>query len=630
MQDFKVSNLTKTYGIKTLFENISFTIREKEHIGLIGKNGTGKSSLLSILAKLDVADSGIIECANDYTIGYLAQDTIIADDMSVFEAVYNGQSPLLKIVKNYEKALYDLSNNPHDERLQQVYQAYEAKMTSENAWDYDVKIKTILTKLGISDLFKKIGELSGGQKKRVGMAQVLIQAPDLLILDEPTNHLDYDSIVWLESYLKSYAGALLLVTHDRYFLEHVVTKIFELEHGKLNTYIGNYETYLEQKAIATAIQEKNADKLEKLYQSELVWFRKSARARTTKQKAREDRFGEIDCAVRNRVKTQEMSLEMDSARLGKRVFEMEHVALSIAGKSVLNDLTYIVQNRDRIGILGDNGVGKSTFLNVLGGIRKFDSGIFKVGETVKIAYYKQQNDDLPLDKRVVHFLQQVAEEVEVKDGVKVSVTELLEQFLFPRYMHGELIQSLSGGEKRRLYLLKLLLEKPNVLLLDEPTNDLDIATLQVLENYLETFNGAVIVVSHDRYFLDRTCHQLLYLTGNGECFSYLGLASEVLMTINQHKKESVQKNNSEFTNANLTQQSINKVAKKMTYHEKKEWETIEADIEQLEIAIEKVNQLMVDASSDFEQLQQLQQQLDELEEQLLYKMERWEYLSEIN
>lgn len=622
MKDFKVISLTKTYGVKTLFKNISFTIREGEHIGLIGKNGTGKSSLLSILAKKDVADSGEIECANHYTIGYLSQNPNLNEEDTVFDAVYNGQSPLLHIVKCYEKALQKLNEDSTNQSHQQAFQKWEAQMTNENAWDYDVKIKTILTKLGIHQLNQPIKSLSGGQKKRVGIAQVLIQNPDLLILDEPTNHLDYESILWLEEYLKVYTGALLLVTHDRYFLENVVSKIIELDNSDVKTYLGNYESYLEQKATYLSIQEKIADKQNKLYQSELAWIRRGAQARTTKQKARIERFETLEKVVKTKHDKTDMNLDMDSTRLGKRVFELEQVSLSIANQQVLHHFTYIIQNRDRIGILGNNGVGKSTVLNALSGEIPFVSGVFKIGQTVKIGYYKQESEDLPLNKRVVQYLQEVAEEVEVKDGVKVSVTELLEQFLFPRYMHGELISSLSGGERKRLYLLKILLEKPNVLLLDEPTNDLDIATLQVLENYLETFAGAVIVVSHDRYFLDRVCQKLLYLNGNGECMSYLGLASDILKNITTEK---------EVKSISKTVKVSNQTPiKKMSYHEKKEWENIEADIEQLEQEIKNVQQEMQENASNFSQLQQLQVILDDLESQLLFKMERWEYLSELS
>lgn len=622
MKDFKVISLTKTYGVKTLFKNISFTIREGEHIGLIGKNGTGKSSLLSILAKKDVADSGEIECANHYTIGYLSQNPNLNEEDTVFDAVYNGQSPLLHIVKCYEKALQKLNEDSTNQAYQQAFQKWEAQMTNENAWDYDVKIKTILTKLGIHQLNQQIKSLSGGQKKRVGIAQVLIQNPDLLILDEPTNHLDYESILWLEEYLKVYTGALLLVTHDRYFLENVVSKIIELDNSDVKTYLGNYESYLEQKATYLSIQEKIADKQNKLYQSELSWIRRGAQARTTKQKARIERFETLEKVVKTKHDKTDMNLDVDSTRLGKRVFELEQVSLSIANQQVLHHFTYIIQNRDRIGILGNNGVGKSTILNALSGEIPFVSGVFKIGQTVKIGYYKQESEDLPLNKRVVQYLQEVAEEVEVKDGVKVSVTELLEQFLFPRYMHGELISSLSGGERKRLYLLKILLEKPNVLLLDEPTNDLDIATLQVLENYLETFAGAVIVVSHDRYFLDRVCPKLLYLKGNGECMSYLGLASDILKNITTEK---------EVKSISKTVKVSNQTPiKKMSYHEKKEWENIEVDIEQLEQEIKNVQQEMQEKASDFSQLQHLQVILDDLESQLLFKMERWEYLSELS
>ncbi|NEW66257.1 ABC-F family ATP-binding cassette domain-containing protein [Carnobacteriaceae bacterium zg-84] len=622
MKDFKVIDLHKTYGIKTLLNGVSFHIREGEHIGLIGQNGTGKSSLMSILSREDVADSGEIECANDFRIGYLKQNPFLSEQDTVFEAVYNGDAPLLQVVKQYEQAVLALEQDPENPVYQKQYTHAEQQMTQTNAWQYDVQIKTILTKLGILDLTQKISTLSGGQRKRVGLAQVLIEEPDLLLLDEPTNHLDYESIEWLEQYLAQYKGALILVTHDRYFLERAVTKMFELINGKIEVYEGNYETYLEQKSQRQAIQERMHAKMEKLYTSELAWMRQGAQARTTKQQARIHRFKEIEEQVKNKVETQTMSLNVEGSRLGKRVFECEQVTLTVGEHTVVEDFTYIVQTHDRLGIVGENGVGKTSLLHAFAQNLPFTSGLFKVGETVKIAYYKQLSDDLPEDKRVVTYMQEVAEEVEVGQGQKMSVTELLETFLFPRHMHGALIGTLSGGEKRRLYLLQLLIQKPNVLLLDEPTNDLDIATLQVLEDYLDTFSGAVIVVSHDRYFLDRTTDKLIVLNGNGQYDTFIGSMTDYL---EKKKIENVHEKRERAIS--FVEQEQKTVKKRMTYQEKKDWETIEDDITHLEQEIAKIQEEMVQQASAFDILQSLQLELEEKEALLLDKMERWEYLS---
>lgn len=623
MKDFKVVDLHKTYGVKTLLDGVSFTIRQGDHVGLIGQNGTGKSSLLSILSGEDKADSGYIDTSNDFRVGYLKQEPVLHEEDSVFDAVYNGNAPLLQGVKNYEKIVTQLATDPENEVLQKAYEQAELWMNQKDAWQFDVLIKTILTKLGITDLTQKIKTLSGGQKKRVGLAQILIEEPDLLLLDEPTNHLDYDSIEWLETYLANYKGSLLLVTHDRYFLERVTGKMFELVHGKIEVYEGNYQTYLVQKQERADINARMATKLDRLYAAELAWMRKGAKARTTKQQARIDRFKTIEDQVKSRMKEDELTLSVEGSRLGKKVFIFEHAKLSIGNKQILNDFNYIVQTHDRIGIVGANGVGKSTLLHAIAQERSFDSGIYDVGETVKIAYYKQLSEDIPENKRLITYMQEVAEEVDVKDGTRLSVTDLLETFLFPRHMHGTLIGTLSGGEKRRLYLLKLLLHKPNVLLLDEPTNDLDITTLQVLEEYIEQFSGAVLVVSHDRYFLDKVASKLIVLDGQGGYDTFIGNMSDYL-------KASKDSGVKEVSKVSVQKPKETALIKKMTYHEKKEWDVIETDIAELETLVAQIQEDMVTCGSDFEKLQQLQEQLDQAEEQLLEKMERWEYLSELD
>ena len=529
MKELKVTELYKTFGDKTLFDRISFLIHEKDRIGLIGVNGTGKSSLLTILAGKDSGDGDVsaIEKASDYRIGYLAQEQTFTEELLVLDVVFQGNNPLMQTVRDYEKALLNLSHeNTAD--LQRQFSLAEESMNKQDAWTADSEAKAILNKLGIDTLNKRIGELSGGQIKRVALAQVLIDAPDLLLLDEPTNHLDYDAIQWLESYLKSYTGSLLMVTHDRYFLDRVTNRIFELSFGNLYEYHGNYEAYLVEKAERDRIAIEQEGKRKQLYKQELAWMRAGAKARTTKQQARINRFEDLKENL-NQVKTDgQLEMNIATTRLGKKVLEVKQASYAIEGKTILDQFDLLIQTRERLGITGKNGAGKSTLLNLLAGRLQVDSGVIEIGETVRLAYYTQQNETLDPNKRMIAYLQEAAEEVKQRDGSQISVAEILERFLFPRFMHGTLIGKLSGGEKRRLYLLKLLIQQPNVLLLDEPTNDLDIATLTVLEDYLQEFSGAVITVSHDRYFLDKVAEKLLIFEGDGKIVSYFGSIIEYL------------------------------------------------------------------------------------------------------
>lgn len=623
MKDFRVDHLKKTYGAKTLLADVSFLINEGEHVGLIGQNGTGKSSLLNILAGIDEAESGSITASNDFRIGYLAQTPELHPEDTVFEALYRTDNPLLTLVRDYELSVEQLQAHPDDERLMRQYEQLEQRMNQSDGWQYEVRIKTILQHVGITDIHQQIKTLSGGQQKRVGLAKVLMEEPDLLLLDEPTNHLDMQAIQWLEGYLASYKGSLLLVTHDRYFLERVVDHMFELVNGRIEAYEGNYQTYLEQKAQREEIAARMSQKQQRLYQQELQWMRQGAQARSTKQQARIHRFEALEQEVKNKPTKETLSINLDQTRIGKRVFQLNHVGLSIGHKTVVSDLEWIIQSQARIGIVGENGVGKSTFLNALAGLYPWTAGSMLVGETVRIAYYKQQDEDIPMDKQVVQYLREYAEEVRQKNGEVASVTELLETFLFPRYMHGALIQTLSGGERRRLYLLKLLITKPNVLLLDEPTNDLDIDTLTVLEDYIEEFNGAVIVVSHDRYFLDKTTEQLFVIKGNGDTQLYYGSMSDYLaLATEETKPEPV-------VEKKTVTQPEKKTVKKMTYHEKKEWETIEDTIATIEATIDTIQSDMAAQSHDFAALQELQTQLDEAQVQLASAYERWEYLADL-
>ena len=625
MKELKVTGLHKTYGEKTLFYDLNFMIHEKDRIGLIGINGTGKSSLLKIIAGIESGDGDLnpLDYAKDYRIAYLAQESDFDNNQTVLQAVFESDSIKVQVVREYEQALQQLAEDGNNNQAQKRFAKAEAAMNEQDAWQTDTNAKIILQKLGIHQLHEPIKNLSGGQQKRVGLAQVLIDEPDLLLLDEPTNHLDYDAITWLENYLKNYRGALLMVTHDRYFLDRVTNRIFELSNGELQEFSGNYEHYLAAKAERERVNAEVEQKKKQLYKQELAWMQAGAKARTTKQQARINRFEDLKESMGQTKNEEQVAIEMATKRLGKKVIEFKQANYAYDNKVILTNFDLLVQARERIGITGENGAGKSTLLNIISGKIPLQSGILTIGETVRMAYYTQQNDVMDPNQRMINYLQEVAEMVKKNDGTQVSVTEMLERFLFPRQTHGTPIGKLSGGEKRRLFLLKLLMGQPNVLLLDEPTNDLDIATLTVLEDYLDTFPGAVLTVSHDRYFLDKVAEKLLVFKGNGVINSYFGSITDYLA-----------ENTADISVATTTKkvaESLTKEAttkKKLTYMEQKEWQTIEEDITLLEEKIATLTEEMNHQGADFTKLQELQKQISESEKILEDKMQRWEYLSE--
>lgn len=621
MKELKVSELTKTYGEKTLFDQISFLIHERDRIGLIGVNGTGKTSLLGILSGKDSGDGDRQQVLypSDYRIGYLSQNTVFDNNQTVLEAVFQGESEQLKTVKRYEKALLNLEINGSDANAQKEYTLAEEAMNEKDAWLTDTNAKIILQKLGIHQLDKLVSELSGGQQKRVGLAQVLIDEPDLLLLDEPTNHLDYEAIQWLEGYLNQYRGALLMVTHDRYFLDRVTNRIFELSFGKLYEYQGNYEAYVFARAERERVESEQEQKRHQLYKQELSWMRAGVKARTTKQQARINRFEDLKENLHQVKINGEVEIDIATKRLGKKVLEIKDGVYHIENQSILNHFDLLIQARERLGITGENGAGKSTLLNILASRLPLEQGELIVGETVRLAYYTQQNEAMNDEQRMIAYLQEAAEEVKRSDGTQISVAEMLERFLFPRFMHGTKIGKLSGGEKRRLYLLKLLIGQPNVLLLDEPTNDLDIDTLTILEDYLQSFPGAVITVSHDRYFLDKVAEKLLIFKGQGQIEAYFGSINDYLT---EEPKEVVVKAKS------IEKQPEKKIKKKLSYMEKKEWETIESQIAEIEERISEIDTEMNENGSNTELLLDLQKELDNKTKELEEKYERWEYLSE--
>lgn len=623
LKELKVTDLKKTYGEKDLFDQISFLVHEKDRIGLIGTNGTGKTSLLNIIAGIDSSDGDrqTVFYPTDYRIGYLSQAAEFSDELTVLQAVFQGNSPLIQTVRAYEEALIELGENGEDPDVQKRYAKAEEQMNKEDAWTTDTNAKIILQKLGISELDKKISTLSGGQKKRVSLAQVLIDEPDLLLLDEPTNHLDYEAIEWLENYLKQYRGALLMVTHDRYFLDRVANRIFELSFGKLYEYKGNYEAYVLEKAERDRVEVEQEEKRKRLYKQELAWMRAGVQARGTKQQARINRFEDLKENLYQVNQEDDLELNLATQRLGKKVLEIKDGSYRINDQTLLEHLDLLIQSRERLGITGKNGAGKSTLLNILAGRIPLDSGTMSIGETVHLAYYTQENEEMAPDKRMIAYLQEAAEEAKTADGSQIGVAKLLERFLFPRFMHGTLIGKLSGGEKRRLFLLKLLIQQPNVLLLDEPTNDLDIATLTILEDYFRSFPGAVITVSHDRYFLDKVADKLLVFQGNGKQELYYGNMSSYLL-----KQKETQQPAEKAKPKIQSKEPAEK--KKLSYMEQKEWETIEDEIAELEEKISLLQEEMNHQGDNFTRLQELQNDVSETEAQLEEKMARWEYLSE--
>ena len=512
MSDFIVEKLTKSVGDKTVFKEISFIIHDLDRIGIIGVNGTGKTTLLDVVSERIGFDGDVspFTKANGYKIAYLTQEPEFDDSKTVLDTVLSSDLREMALIREYETLMADYSEE-NQARLEKVM----AEMDSLDAWSIESEVKTVLSKLGLSDLSQKVGDLSGGLRRRVQLAQVLLNDADLLLLDEPTNHLDIDTIAWLTNFLKSSKKTVLFITHDRYFLDNVATRIFELDQANLIEYQGNYQDYVRLKAEQDERDAAALHKKKQLYKQELAWMRTQPQARATKQQARINRFKDLKGEVHQTVNNDDLEINFETSRIGKKVVNFEHVDFAYEdGKQILSDFNLIMQNRDRIGIVGDNGVGKSTLLNLINGDLVPTAGVLDIGETVRIGYFSQQIKDMDESKRVINYLQEVADEVKTTVGT-TSITELLEQFLFPRSTHGTQIAKLSGGEKKRLYLLKILIEKPNVLLLDEPTNDLDIATLTVLENFLNGFGGPVVTVSHDRYFLDKVANKILAFEERG-------------------------------------------------------------------------------------------------------------------
>ena len=581
--------ISKSYSEKILLDNVSLGINEGDKIGLIGVNGTGKSTFLKILAGVDEAEAGTVITGNGVRIGYLPQNPDFDGDKTILEQAMAGVSPAEQEAKEFQ-------------------------------------VKNILTRLGLSDYEQKIAVLSGGQKKRVAMAAALAAETELLILDEPTNHIDSSMVDWLESYLAAYKGAIFMITHDRYFLERVANKIVELDHGKLYSYPANYSKYLELKSQREEMELASQRKRQSLLRKELEWIQRGARARGTKARFRVERYEELSNAPTIE-EDAKMEISASFSRMGRKTIEIENISKSYEDKVLIKDFSYLLRRDDRLGILGPNGCGKSTLLKMIAGKIQPDSGSIVLGETVKLGYFSQECEEMDLNQRPIDYIKDIAVEVETPNGT-LSASQLMETFLFDSTLQYTTIGRLSGGERRRLYLLGILMEAPNILILDEPTNDLDIQTLTILEDYLESYAGAVIVVSHDRYFLDKVVDHIFAYEGNGSIRQYNGGYTDYYTL---HKEEE-KKEKQEKTAVQSTRASRTTLPPKLkfTFKEQKEFETIDEDIAALEEKIEQADKDMKKASADFVRLQELMDEKAQLEEQLAEKMERWVYLNDLN
>lgn len=621
MNILNAENISKSYSEKILLKNISLSINEGDKIGVIGINGTGKSTLLKIIAGLEIPDEGKITKGSSINIEYLSQSPDFNPGATVLEQIFRGDTAVMKVIREYEKAL-EANDTEAIIRLTR-------DMDALDAWSIEVEAKTILTKLGIDDFNAKIGTLSGGQKKRIALAAALINPSDLLILDEPTNHLDNDIIDYLEGYLNKIKGALLMVTHDRYFLERVTNKIIELDRGNLYEYYGNYNEYLEKKLLREEMERASEEKRQNLLRRELAWIKRGAKARSTKQKARIQRFEELRDKEPDFIENK-IEISVGSSRLGKKVIEIYDIDKSYGEKQVIRDFSYILLRDDRVGIIGPNGIGKSTLLNIIAGKVEPDSGRVEIGDTVRIGVFSQETYHMDDDMRAIEYVKEAAEYITNAEGYKLTASQMMETFLFDSTLQWTPIGKLSGGEKRRLHLLRVLMEAPNVLLLDEPTNDLDIETLTILEDYLENFPGAVITVSHDRYFLDKVVDGIFYFEGDGCISQHTGNYSDLREKLDRATahKEADRDNKLKVADANKEKREKPKPLK-FTYKEQKEYEEIDDVIASIENKIQDLDTEIDKAASDYELLQKLLNEKEEQERLLEEKMERWVYLNDL-
>lgn len=617
MNYLSVQDLAKYYGVQTLFKGLNFGIDQGQKVALVARNGTGKTTILRALAGVEPADTGLVVFRKGIRIAFLQQESHFGNAKTVYQAIFESENPLLSAIQEYEEALLNPENAD-------AFQKAFDKMDQLEAWDYEVKVKTILSKLKLDELTQEISVLSGGQKKRLSLAKILIEQPDFLILDEPTNHLDLSMIEWLQEFLTKENVTLFMVTHDRYFLDAICNEILELEEGDLFRYKGNYTYYLEKKQERQAVMQTNIDKAKNLYTKELEWMRRQPKARGTKSKARIESFYDVEKSAKKRIKNDKVQLEVQMTRLGSKILELHKVSKSYGDLKILDQFTYTFKKRDRIGIVGKNGVGKTTVLNMLTGTETIDAGKIVTGDTVVIGYYTQSGMKMDEGKRVIEIVRDIAEYIPLAGGRKLTAAQMLERFLFTKDAQWKHVSVLSGGEKKRLYLLTILMKNPNFLILDEPTNDLDLITLKVLEDFLDEFEGCMITVSHDRYFMDRLVDHLFVFEGEGQVKDFPGnytdyrenVAADGKLKIDKPKlKDPVKDRASE--------------KRKLTYNEKKEYDTIESVIDLLEQEKVAIGAQFNDTGLDAGKIKELGVRLKEIDEEIAFKTNRWMELAEL-
>jgi ATP-binding cassette subfamily F protein uup len=629
MHILSIESVSKNYGVKPLFEEVSLGLDSEDRIGVVGVNGSGKTTLLRLLAHRLQPDSGRIIFATGVSVGYLPQNPPFDPEQIVLDAVFAASDARMKLLSDYELACHDLEmDSSSQQRLRRVSElAHE--LEAAGAWELETNARTVLSKLGVTNTTAAMGTLSGGQRKRVALAHALIQSPDLLILDEPTNHLDAETITWLEAYLARYRGALLLVTHDRYFLDRVTGRILEIDRGTVQSFDGNYSYYLEKKEAQELKRAAEGQKREMLIRRELAWLRRGAKARTRKSKARLDNAASL-MGQRKEEPRAELDISVASSRMGKKILELHEIAKAYDGRTLIKDFSYILKRGDRIGIIGPNGAGKTTLLEIISGRLQPDRGSVEVGQTVRLGYYDQENRALPADERVIDYIRAVAERIETAEGEFITASQMLEKFLFTGAMQYAPIGLLSGGEQRRLYLLRMLMGAPNVLLLDEPTNDLDIQTLITLEEYLDNFSGCVIVVSHDRYFLDRTVEHIFRFESEGHIRQYPGNYTNFIEARESEEKAVTLAKPKSTRNEPADQAKVNNQSsakRKLSFKEQKELAALEAEIEQGERRQAEIDAELASNSSDAYVVHRLYQERELLVVKLAGALDRWAELA---
>ncbi len=630
MNIVSLENVSKNYGFKPLFENVTLGLEDRDKIGIIGANGSGKTTLLRIIAGLEEPDTGRVVRAKGKSLAYLSQNPPYDENLTVLETIFASSSGVMQTIRDYEAVCHEVSEGKNDPATLQRMSDLQHDLEISGGWEIEANARAVLTKLDITDTAAKMGTLSGGQRKRVALAHELIFKPDILILDEPTNHLDADTIEWLEAYLARYTGVLLLVTHDRYFLDRVTDRIFEVDRGGIQSFNGNYAYYVEKKAEQEALRETEGHKREQLIKKELAWLRRGAKARTRKSKHRIAAAHSLMAQPKETAK-QDVDIAIGSKRLGSKVIEINGITKSYDSVPLISDFCYLLKRDDRIGIIGPNGSGKTTLLDIITGRVQPDSGEIDIGQTVHIGYYDQESRELNDEQRVIDYIRDVAEYVTTVDGTQITAGKMLEKFLFTPAQQYAVIGNLSGGERRRLYLLRILMGSPNVLLLDEPTNDLDIPTLIALEQYLDDFAGALIVVSHDRYFLDRTIDNVFRFEEGGNVREFAGNYSAYLEAVGREEelvKTTSSKDRAPKPSADENSHNAKEKPKKLTFKETRELQELENGIAEAEARLIALENDLALAAADAGKVHQLFTEQQELETQMDADMQRWAELAE--